>query len=378
MRQRVAILGASGSIGSQALDVVAEHRDRFEVVALAYGRRSDASDAMAATYPAAKVRVGGDSRALTDLVEDSAPDIVLVATTGLVALPATMAALDMGAAVAIANKETIVAGGELVMAAARRAAEAAHSTPLERLRPVDSEHSALWQCLNGEDPTRVERLWLTASGGPFRTWEAERISDALPVEALKHPTWSMGAKITVDSASLVNKGLEAIEAQRLYGVPMERVGILVHPESAVHALVTFSDGSTIAQLASADMRGPIGYALGYPQRMERLIPPVDLAARGTLTFEAPDLRRFPGLATSLAAGRSGVRATSALIAADDVAVGRFLAGECRFGAIPAILESTVNALEAGAAPTSAEALLELDAEARAYAAAIAIPELLRA
>ncbi len=378
MRQRVAILGATGSIGSQALDIIAQNPERFEVVALACGRRSDAADAVAAAHPAATLLVGGDSSELERLVLSSAPDLVLVATTGLVALPATIAALDAGAAVAIANKETIVAGGELVMAAARRAAQAAKSTPLERLRPVDSEHSALWQCLNGEDPARVERLWLTASGGPFRTWEAERISAALPAEALKHPTWSMGAKITIDSASLVNKGLEAIEAQRLYGVPMDRVGILVHPESVVHALVTFSDGSTIAQLASADMRGPIGYALGYPQRMERLIPPVDLAARGALTFDAPDLARFPGLAIALAAGRSGVRATSALIAADDVAVSRFLAGECRFGAIPVILEATVAALEGGATPTSVEALLELDAEARAYATALPIPEVLRA
>ena len=217
-----------------------------------------------------------------------------------------------------------------------------------------------------------------SSGGPFRTWDSERIASALPAEALDHPTWSMGAKITVDSASLVNKGLEAIEAQRLYGVPMERVKILVHPESVVHALVTYRDGSTIAQLASADMRGPIGYALGYPHRMDRLIPPVDLVARGSLSFAAPDLARFPGLATALAAGRSGVRATSALIAADDIAVGRFLAGECRFGAIPEILEATVGALEAGATPTSVESLLELHAEARAYAAALPIPEALRA
>lgn len=378
MRQRVAILGATGSIGSQALDIIAQIPERFEVVALASGRSSAAFDAVTAAHPAATQLVGGDSSQLERLILTAAPDLVLVATTGLVALPATIAALDSGAAVAIANKETIVAGGELVMAAARRAAQVGKSTPLERLRPVDSEHSALWQCLNGEDPARVDHLWLTASGGPFRTWEAERIAAALPAEALKHPTWSMGAKITVDSASLVNKGLEAIEAQRLYGVPMERVGILVHPESVVHALATFSDGSTIAQLASADMRGPIGYALGYPQRMERLIPPVDLAARGALTFDAPDLARFPGLGTALAAGRSGIRATSALIAADDVAVSRFLAGECRFGAIPVILEATVAALEGGASPASVEALLELDAEARAYATALPIPEVFRA
>ena len=378
MRRRVAILGATGSIGGQALDVISQHAEDFDVVALACGRQTSAAAALAAAYPSAELRIGGDASALAELVSASEPHLVVVATNGLVALPATIAALDGGAAVAIANKETIVAAGELVMAAARRAAEAARSTPLERLRPVDSEHSALWQCLNGEDPARVDQLWLTASGGPFRTWDVERIAAALPPDALNHPTWSMGAKITVDSASLVNKGLEAIEAQRLYGVPMERVKILVHPESVVHALVTYRDGSTIAQLASADMRGPIGYALGYPHRMDRLIPPVDLVARGSLSFAAPDLARFPGLATALAAGRSGVRATSALIAADDIAVGRFLAGECRFGAIPEILEATVGALEAGATPTSVESLLELHAEARAYAAALPIPEALRA
>jgi 1-deoxy-D-xylulose-5-phosphate reductoisomerase len=192
MRQRVAILGATGSIGSQALDIIVQNPERFEVVALACGRRSDAADAVAAAHPAAELRIGGDSSELERLVLSSAPDLVLVATTGLVALPATIAALDAGAAVAIANKETIVAGGELVMAAARRAAQAAKSTPLERLRPVDSEHSALWQCLNGEDPARVERLWLTASGGPFRTWEAERISAALPAEALKRKSTLQG------------------------------------------------------------------------------------------------------------------------------------------------------------------------------------------
>lgn len=378
MRKRVAILGATGSIGGQALDVIERSPGQFEVVALASGRPTREFDAIAATHPAAKVLVGGDAAALEQLVLESAPDVALIATTGLVALPATIAALDAGIAVAIANKETIVAGGDLVMAAARRAADVAKSTPLERLRPIDSEHSALWQCLAGEDPARVERLWITASGGPFRTWEASRIQGALPPDALKHPTWSMGAKITIDSASLVNKGLEAIEAQRLYGVPMERVGILVHPESVVHGAVTFGDGSTIAQMGAADMRGPIGYALGYPQRMERLVSPIDLAARGSLTFEAPDLRRFPGLAIALAAGRAGARSTSVLIAADDVAVARFLGGECRFGAIPHILEKTLEAMGDGSPPSSIDELHALDAEARARAAALPIPEALRA
>lgn len=373
MRRRVAILGAGGSIGSQALDVLARHADRFEVVALAGGRASDAIDAARTAHPSASVLLGGSSPQLAELVSASRPDIVVVASTGLVALEATMVALAGGAAVAIANKETIVAGGDLVVRAAARAAEHAGSSLLERLRPVDSEHSALWQCLAGEEARSVARLWLTASGGPFRTWSADRIAAARPGDALAHPTWSMGAKITIDSASLVNKGLEAIEAHRLFALPMERVGIVVHPQSAIHGLVEFADGSTKAQIGAPDMRGPIAYALGYPERMDSGVAPLDLAAAGSFSFEAPDPLRFPGLQLALEAGRRGGSAPGTLIAADDVAVARFLGGEMRFGGIPALIDESLSRFGGDPAPGSVDEVLRLDAEVRTFARAWAPP-----
>ena len=238
---------------------------------------------------------------------------------------------------------------------------------LERLRPVDSEHSALWQCLAGESLDRVRSLWLTASGGPLRDATAAEIAVALPATALKHPTWSMGAKITIDSATLVNKGLEAIEAHRLFSVPMEQVKILVHPQSVVHGLVEFVDGSTKAQMGSPDMRGPIGYALGYPVRMAATIPNVDLASHGSLTFAAPDLARFPGLAIALEAGRAAGAAPGALIAADGVAVDRFLAGDFPLGGIPQLLRDAVDQFGTRPAPASVEEVISLHEEVTQFA-----------
>lgn len=342
MRQRVALIGATGSIGAQTLQVLSEHRERFELVALAVGRESAASRELATAHPSARLLVGLSGEQLSDAILDATPDLVIAAATGLVGIHATIAALDAGAAVAIANKETIVAGGEMVIGAARRAAARSRTSMLERLRPVDSEHSALWQCLAGESIERVERLWLTASGGPFRTWEASRIASATVDDALKHPTWKMGGKITIDSASLVNKGLEVIEAHRLFEVPMERISILVHPQSVLHGAVSFTDGSMKGQMGEPDMRGPISYALNYPERSAHPARSVDLAAMGELTFEAPDPVRFPGLAVALAAGERGGAAPAALIVADDVATARFLAGEIGFGAIPALLSAAVE------------------------------------
>lgn len=342
MRQRVALIGATGSIGAQTLQVLSEHRERFELVALAVGRESAASRELATAHPSARLFVGLSGEQLSDAILDATPDLVIAAATGLVGIHATIAALDAGAAVAIANKETIVAGGEMVIGAARRAAARSRTSMLERLRPVDSEHSALWQCLAGESIERVERLWLTASGGPFRTWEASRIASATVDDALKHPTWKMGGKITIDSASLVNKGLEVIEAHRLFEVPMERISILVHPQSVLHGAVSFTDGSMKGQMGEPDMRGPISYALNYPERSAHPARSVDLAAMGELTFEAPDPVRFPGLAVALAAGERGGAAPAALIVADDVATARFLAGEIGFGAIPALLSAAVE------------------------------------
>jgi 1-deoxy-D-xylulose-5-phosphate reductoisomerase len=341
-RQRVALIGATGSIGAQTLQVLSESRERFELVALAVGRESAASHELAAAHPGARLLVGLSGEQLSDAIMSTTPDLVVAAATGLVGIHATIAALDAGAAVAIANKETIVAGGEMVIGAARRAATRSGTSILERLRPVDSEHSALWQCLAGESPERVERLWLTASGGPFRTWDASRIASATADDALNHPTWKMGGKITIDSASLVNKGLEVIEAHRLFEVPMERISILVHPQSILHGAVSFTDGSMKGQMGEPDMRGPISYALNYPERSAHPARSIDLAAAGELTFEAPDLVRFPGLAVALAAGERGGAAPAALIVADDVATARFLAGEISFGAIPTLLSAAVE------------------------------------
>ena len=341
-RQRVALIGATGSIGAQTLQVLSDNPERFDLVALAVGRESTVSREIAAAHPSAQFHVGLSGEQLSDAILGATPDIVVAAATGLVGIHATIAALDAGAAVAIANKETIVAGGEMVIGAARRAAARSGTSLLERLRPVDSEHSALWQCLAGESPERVERLWLTASGGPFRTWDASRIASATVDDALNHPTWKMGGKITIDSASLVNKGLEVIEAHRLFEVPMERISILVHPQSILHGAVSFTDGSMKAQMGEPDMRGPISYALNYPERSAHPARSVDLAAMGGLTFEAPDLVRFPGLAVALAAGKRGGAAPAALIVADDVATARFLAGEISFGAIPTLLSAAVE------------------------------------
>ena len=365
-RQRVALVGATGSIGAQTLQVLSDHQDRFELVALAVGRESAAARDLATAHPDAQLHIGLSGAQLTDVILGATPDLVVAAATGLVGIHTTIAALDAGAAVAIANKETIVAGGEMVIGAARRAAARSGTSLLERLRPVDSEHSALWQCLAGESAERVERLWLTASGGPFRTWDASRIASATVDDALKHPTWKMGGKITIDSASLVNKGLEVIEAHRLFETPMERISILVHPQSVVHGAVSFTDGSMKAQMGEPDMRGPISYALNYPARSAHPARSVDLAAIGELTFEAPDLVRFPGLAVALAAGERGGTAPAALIVADDVATARFLAGEISFGAIPAALADAIARFGGQPEPSDLDSLADLESEVRAF------------
>ncbi len=368
-RTRVALIGATGSIGTQTIEILCAAPDRFELVALAVGRESDASRALAAAHPSAHVVIGLEGGELSSRILDREPDLLVAAATGLVGIRATIDALDAGVAVAIANKEAVVAGGELVMGAARRAAARSGTNLLERLRPVDSEHSAIWQCLAGERPERVERLWLTASGGPFRTWDAPRIASARIDDALKHPTWKMGGKITVDSASLVNKGLEVIEAHRLFEMPMSRISILVHPQSLVHGAVSFTDGSMKAQIGAPDMRVPIGYALNYPQRSDHHVRAVNLADMRELTFEEPDLQRFPGLAVALAAGESGGAAPAVLIVADDVATSRFAAGVIPFGGIAALLRDASDRFAGRPAPESVEALRALSDEVRAFAEA---------
>src|SRR5450759_83066 len=395
---RVALLGSGGSIGRQAADVLLRHPDAFKVVALATGSQAQIleeqarqlrpavvslADALAAArleLPAGTEFIGGPD-ALEAIATRPDVDLVIVATGGLVALRSVLAALEAGKIVATANKETLVAGGHLVMPLARRlAAEAAGATgdahhpvtsPLGWLRPIDSEHSAIWQCLVGEDQASIERLLLTASGGPFLASTAAEMATVTPERALRHPTWTMGAKITIDSATLANKGLEIIEAGWLYDVPLSKISVVIHPQSVVHSAVHCVDGSVKAQLGTPDMRLPIQYALTYPERMPSPAAAVDLIAAGRLEFRAPDEERFPALRIAREAGLAGPRASTALISADEVAVARFLRGSLDFNGIPRLLGAAVERFGVSPAGESAEPsldqLVSLDAEVRSFA-----------
>jgi 1-deoxy-D-xylulose-5-phosphate reductoisomerase len=368
-RVRVCLLGSTGSIGRQALDVLAEHADRFEIIALAAGRDAARLEEQVARHrPRVHVlasEAGPD--ALEDLATRPDVDLVLVATGGIVSLRPVLAALAAGKVVATANKETLVAGGHLVMPAARRLAGPG-GNPLAWLRPIDSEHSAIWQCLVGEEVANVRRLILTASGGPFREWSADRLARATPADALAHPTWSMGSKITIDSATLMNKGLEVIEARWLYDVGDDRIEVVVHPQSIVHSLVEFEDGSLKAQLGLPDMRIPIQYALTFPDRASSPARQVALTDLPALSFEPADGDRFPALPIARAAGRQGSRASTALIAADEVAVSRFLDGALDFPGIAALCGRVVDRFGAGDQSPALPDLIELDTEVRAWAA----------
>jgi 1-deoxy-D-xylulose-5-phosphate reductoisomerase len=395
----VALLGSTGSIGRQAIDVLAADVAAFRVVALAAGRHGEAlaeqarrlrpsavalADEAAARAaidsglpPGTEVLSGDD--ALVELATRDDVDMVVVGTGGIVSLRPIVAALDAGKIVATANKETLVAGGHLVMpraralAAARRAASPADplASPLGWLRPIDSEHSAIWQCLAGEDLATVARLILTASGGPFLDLPVEEFASITPQRALRHPTWTMGAKITIDSATLANKGLEVIEAHWLYDSPYEAIDVVIHPQSVVHSAVQFVDGSLKAQLGTPDMRLPIQYALTYPERRPSPAAPPDLVATGSLDFRAPDESRFPALRIAREAGPLGPRATAALIAADDVAVDRFLNGTLDFQGIPRLLEAAVARFGTPSGPDpDLDELVALDAEVRASLATI--------
>ena len=387
----MALLGSTGSIGRQAVDVLAGHPDAFTVVALATGsnggvlaeqaaRLRPAAVALAAgtaldslDLPPGTERVGG-ADALEALATRDDVDLVIVGTGGVVSLRPVIAALRAGKIVATANKETLVAGGHLVMPLARdRAATVAaarpgdpYASPLAWLRPIDSEHSAIWQCLVGESMADVAALILTASGGPFLDASLAQLALVTPAQALRHPTWSMGAKITVDSATLANKGLEVIEAHWLYDVGYDAIEVVIHPQSVVHSAVRFVDGSVKAQLGTPDMRLPIQYALTYPDRRPSPAAPPDLVAAGRLDFRAPDEARFPALRIAREAGRMGPRASAALIAADDVAVARFLDGTLGFTGIPALLEAAIGRFGGGAAADpDVEELVALDADVRA-------------
>jgi 1-deoxy-D-xylulose-5-phosphate reductoisomerase len=372
MKTRVAVLGSTGSIGRQALDVLTAHGDDFEVVALAAGRDEGTfSEQLARFRPRLKALAKDGPAALEDIAASDGVDVVVVGTTGVVSLRPTIAALESGKVVATANKETLVSGGHLVMPIARRLARSGGESDLAAgalkwLRPIDSEHSAIWQCLAGERRADVRRLIITGSGGPFREWPAERIALATPRDALAHPTWRMGSKVTVDSATLMNKALEVIEARWLYDFEDDQVDVVIHPQSVVHSLVEFADGSLKAQLGLPDMRIPIQYALTYPAHRWSPAPRVSLEQLPTLSFQAPDHARFPALAIGRAAGSRGARASAALIAADDVAVDRFLDGSADFAAIARLCQLAIDKYGEGPDPGIDE-LLELDAEVRVWA-----------
>jgi 1-deoxy-D-xylulose-5-phosphate reductoisomerase len=349
----VAILGSTGSIGEQALDVVAAAPGRFRVVALAAQRsaaklaeqaRRFRPEAVALAEPEQAVRLRGElpagvrlqagPEAVAALATADGVDVVLNAVSGSVGLAPTLAALDAGRRLALANKESLIVGGELVTGRAKPG----------QIVPVDSEHSGLAQCLRAGGEAEVSRLVLTASGGPFRGWPRERLADVTAAQALAHPTWSMGPVITVNSATLMNKGLEVIEAHLLFGIPFERIDVVVHPQSVVHALVEFCDGSTIAQLSLPDMRLPIGLALGWPDRSSRALGRIDWSRPAALEFEPVDHGAFPMLGLAVRAGRRGGIAPAVLNAANEEAVAAFLDGRLPFGAIVEVVAEVLTGL----------------------------------
>jgi 1-deoxy-D-xylulose-5-phosphate reductoisomerase len=347
--RRIALLGATGSIGRQALEVIAANPD-LTVCALASG--SQPLDRLAAELGVEHVQVGGD---VADLLGASRPDLVLNAVVGFAGVGATLWALERGVTLALANKESLVAAGDLAMSAWKRGGGL--------LLPVDSEHSALHQCLDGHAAQTVESVVLTASGGPFRNRMAEELESVTVEEALAHPTWSMGPKITIDSATLANKGLELIEAHYLFGIEYERIEVVVHPASVVHALVRFRDGASIAHLGYPDMRVPISFALTYPERRSTSVPSLDLSAGLTLEFEAPDAERFPLLGLAREAGERGGTYPCAFNAANEVAVAAFLDGRIRFTEIATLVEHALGAVDGAPAGDLGE-LVVADEEAR--------------
>ena len=370
MRRKLAILGATGSVGKSTLDLIERNRERFEVVAVTAATNAEAL-ADIARRTGARLAVVSDESRLSNLREllagsncraaagDEAlieaaageAELVIGAIVGCAGLRPVMAAVEAGRTVALANKEALVTAGALMTEAAVRSGAT--------LLPVDSEHNAIFQCLACSRDGEVARIILTASGGPFRTASAETIRNATPAQAVAHPNWSMGAKISVDSATMMNKGLELIEAHHLFGVPSKRIEIVIHPQSVVHSLVEFVDGSVLAQLGSPDMRIPIAYALAWPERIPTPAQRLDLASIARLEFEQPDLKRFPALRIAREALEAGGSAPVVLNAANEAAVGRFLAGSIGFADISKLVE---RALEESSpdAPRSIAEVLDID------------------
>jgi 1-deoxy-D-xylulose-5-phosphate reductoisomerase len=368
----VSILGSTGSIGTNTLKVVERFPERFRVVGLAGGRQIDrllaqierhrpevvslssaeGVERVRSEFPGVRVLQGVEG--MVAVATHPEADFVMSATVGAVGLVPTLRAIEAGKTVGLANKETLVMAGELMT----RAVE----TKGAKLLPVDSEHNALHQCLDGRDHP-VKRIWLTASGGPFRNWTLAEMRRATKNQALKHPTWNMGRKISIDSATMMNKGLEIIEAHWLFGMSPERVRVVVHPQSTIHSMVEFEDGSLLAQLGVTDMRLPIQYALTYPERVESDLPPLDLEAALTLDFHPPDFERFPCLGLAYRALEAGGTAPSTLNAANEVAVDAFLEDRIGFLSIPEILKETLSRLESRPA-SDLESVLEADRRAR--------------
>lgn len=377
--QSIAILGSTGSIGTQTLDLVRLHPERFRVSALTAHRNKELlfrqvrefrPEMAGLVEPIPMEEIPQDLRfcrwvmgrdALHAAAAEVSADMVLVAVVGIAGLQSVMDALHAGRQVLLANKEALVTGGHLVMDAARKIGKP--------LLPVDSEHSAIFQCLQGAAPNRPVKLLLTASGGPFRTWDRERIDSATRAQALNHPNWSMGAKITVDSASMFNKALEIMEARWLFDMPPEKIQVVVHPQSIVHSAVEFEDGAVIAQMGVPDMRVPIQYAMAYPERLTTGCKPLDLFSLGQLTFEPGDPVRFPALRLAGECLNAGGAACTILNGANEAAVAAFLADEIPFGAITRVVKGTLNRL--GTMPAhDLEDIFAADAAARDVAASL--------
>ncbi len=354
MTKKITILGSTGSIGRQALQVVDEHPEEYEIVALAAGRNTQLLIKQIEKYRPRYVNVAEKSaaqtlqtismvdaptvtvgdRGLLELADLAETDLLVVAVTGIHGLLPTLKALEKGITVALANKETIVAGGSLVMEKARQTGTA--------ILPLDSEHSALFQCIEEDNKSEIEKLIITASGGPFLHWKKEDLAEATPAKALKHPKWEMGRKITVDSASMINKGLEVIEAHWLFDMPYEKIEVLVHPQSIIHSMVQYSDGVVMAQMGLPDMRVPIQYAMTYPQRRKNSFPRPDFFEIGEMTFYKPDLNKFRGLVLAYEAGKAGGTMPVVFNAANEEAVFLFLKERIKFNDIPILIEKVME------------------------------------
>lgn len=381
MKRQLAILGSTGSIGTQALEVVNEHPDLFEVYALTAHNSVDrlidqARKCMPEVVVIANerhyaelkealedlpIKVWAGTEAINQVVKSEPIDMVLTAMVGYAGLQPTLSAIQAGKAIALANKETLVVAGELVMNLARE-----YQVPI---LPVDSEHSAIFQCLAGEGRNEVEKILLTASGGPFRTQTLDELSAVTPAQALKHPNWSMGAKITIDSASMMNKGFEMIEAKWLFGVAPEQIEIVVHPQSVIHSMVQFEDGAVMAQLGIPDMKLPIAYAFSYPVRLKSPAPRLDFRHYATLTFEQPDMERFRNLAFAFDAVGRGGNMPCILNAANEVVVAAFLQEKIGFLHMSDVIEQTMAKAPFIASPTYDD-YVATDAEARRIAAGL--------